>query len=197
MICHALMSIVSQIIYVSIVILLINILMIRCRARSGIAVCVRTDKQPEKQRQDMALDWKVSDVMKYRTHTIDTLVLICQATMGVDWVARILSQCSVIVKHSLSPCSLFLSTRFLDVDSNRDRDQEEELVNRALDLRAEGGSIGSGTGTGTGTGTGIVGGDTIEVSACSWFIFNMIYVFWFALRVCVCLYVCMDIHVCV
>ena len=33
-----------------------------------------------------------------------------------------------------------------DVDSNRDRDQEEELVNRALDLRAEGAAGGVGGG---------------------------------------------------
>ena len=31
----------------------------------------------------------------------------------------------------------------LDVDSNRDRDLEEDLVNRALDLRAEGSGSGS------------------------------------------------------
>lgn len=38
-----------------------------------------------------------------------------------------------------------------DVDSNRDRDQEEELVNRALDMRAEEVTQGPGA------------GDTVEV----------------------------------
>lgn len=51
----------------------------------------------------------------------------------------------------------------IDVDSNRDRDQEEELVNRVLDLRAEGGTMGAGSGTGS----GMVGEDAIEVTTCS------------------------------
>ena len=37
----------------------------------------------------------------------------------------------------------FLLCFLLDVDSNRDRDLEEDLVNRALDLRAEGSGSGS------------------------------------------------------
>ena len=41
--------------------------------------------------------------------------------------------------------SLHLSSLcfLLDVDNNRDRDLEEDLVNRALDLRAEGSGSGS------------------------------------------------------
>ena len=72
--------------------------------------------------------------------------------------------------------------QLLDVDSNRDRDQEEELVNRALDLRAEGGT----TGAGTGTGSGIAGGDAIEVATCP-------SGFWWLHCVCVCVCACVCV----
>ena len=55
----------------------------------------------------------------------------------------------IIVKLLLSLILLFdlhlssLLCFLLDVDSNRDRDLEEDLVNRALDLRAEGSGSGS------------------------------------------------------
>ena len=52
---------------------------------------------------------------------------------------------TVIIVISLSQI-LHLSSLLcflLDVDSNRDRDLEEDLVNRALDLRAEGSGSGS------------------------------------------------------
>ena len=90
-----------------------------------------------------------------------------------------------------------LETWFLDVDSNRDRDQEEELVNRALDLRAEGGNTGSGTGTGTGTLTGTIGGDAIEVRLCP-SIFDLFFMsFIYFSYTYMCVYVCMYVCICV
>ena len=77
---------------------------------------------------------------------------------SVDIFSEYLYASRDINRLHLSPIN-----QLLDVDSNRDRDQEEELVNRALDLRAEGGT----TGAGTGTGSGSVGGDAIEVTTCS------------------------------
>ena len=158
----------------------------RCLVLSGTVACVRTGKQPGKQRQDTDSDWRVRDsecdsvivaVMVIVIETVieivtvnsdsnnkgrsdcdsdsesdcdcDTVVIVNSNVLFSSLIPLIISVCwweSWSPQEINHPRDLSSINVFLDVDSNRDRDQEEELVNRALDLRAEGAAAGVGGG---------------------------------------------------
>ena len=68
-----------------------------------------------------------------KTSTVIIVKLLLSLVLHFDFL--------ISLSHSLHLSSLLCF--LLDVDSNRDRDLEEDLVNRALDLRAEGSGSGS------------------------------------------------------